>query len=165
MERYLRYLRKDSEVQKKMLAQEYELKKQEVKQVDTQKPVLVEEAIKQVVPVVEKGKKQVIFKTKSWGGEAGYQASCYPEAWVKQVVTQKLGSVEQEVNQMVTQKLGLVDQEVNQIGTQKPGVALMDLQEEDNETTLASGQCASCLRYIQYHTCKLIYLKRFRFSR
>ena len=53
-------------MQKKMLTQKYELKEQEVKQVDTQKPVLVEEAIKQVVPVVEKGKKQVIFKILRW---------------------------------------------------------------------------------------------------
>ena len=53
-------------MQKKMLVQKYELKEQEVKHVDTQKPVLVEEAIKQVVPVVEKGKKQVIFKILRW---------------------------------------------------------------------------------------------------
>ena len=48
---------------------------------------------------------------------------------IKQVVTQRPW-----VKQVVTQKLGLVEQKVNQIGTQKPGVAPKDLQEEDNET-------------------------------
>ena len=48
---------------------------------------------------------------------------------IKQVVTQSPG-----VKQLVTQKLGLVEQEVNQMGPQKPGVAPRDLQEEDNET-------------------------------
>ena len=47
------------------------------------------------------------------------------------------------MKQVVTQKLGLVEQEVNQIGTQKPGVALRDLQEEDNETR--SSFRAMCL--------------------
>ena len=48
---------------------------------------------------------------------------------IKEVVTQRPG-----VKQVVTQKLGFVEQEVNQIGTQKPGLAPRDLQEEDNET-------------------------------
>ena len=49
LNRYLRYLRDGFEVQKKMLAQKYELKKQEVKQMVSQNPVLMEQYIRQVV--------------------------------------------------------------------------------------------------------------------
>ena len=78
---------------------------------------------------------------------------------IKQVVTQRPG-----VKQVVTQKLGLVEQEVNQIGTQKPGVALRISRWNIMKPALASGQCASCLRYVQYHILQTNFPKKYFFN-
>ena len=72
LERYLRYLREDSEVQKKMLAQKYELKEQEVKQVVSQKPVLVAQDVRQVFhgkPGLMKQQVKQVVTQKLCGGE------------------------------------------------------------------------------------------------
>ena len=61
------------------------------------------------------------------------------------------------MKQVVTQKLGLVEQEVNQIGTQKPLVALRDLQEEDIETS--SSFKAMCILYFVYNNFSAKYIK------
>ena len=77
LERYLRYLREDSEVQKNMLAQKYELKEQEVKQVVSQKPVLVEQDVRQVFhgkPGLMKQQVKQVVTQKPCGDGRGHQA-------------------------------------------------------------------------------------------